>query len=84
MRGGEGQGEGLLLTSYDRTLVVKQITSEDIADVHNILSEYHQVSEDHAWFSTTAFLKHFKKWFTGLCRHTKLVLFFIIFMNYIY
>lgn len=41
---GDGQGEGLLFTSYDRTLVVKQITSEDVADVHNILSEYHQVT----------------------------------------
>ncbi|XP_012697187.1 phosphatidylinositol 5-phosphate 4-kinase type-2 gamma isoform X2 [Clupea harengus] len=42
VRGGEGQGEGLLLTSYDRTLVVKQISSEDVADMHNVLSEYHQ------------------------------------------
>lgn len=40
---GEGQGEGLLFTSYDRTLVVKQISSEDVADMHSILSEYHQV-----------------------------------------
>ncbi|KAF4078569.1 hypothetical protein AMELA_G00200570 [Ameiurus melas] len=39
---GEGQGEGLLFNSYDRTLVVKQISSEDIADMHSILSEYHQ------------------------------------------
>ncbi|KAM9342854.1 phosphatidylinositol 5-phosphate 4-kinase type-2 gamma [Pholidichthys leucotaenia] len=38
----DDQGEGLLLNSYDRTLVVKQISSEDIADMHNILSEYHQ------------------------------------------
>uniref|UniRef100_A0A8C6U3M4 Phosphatidylinositol 5-phosphate 4-kinase type-2 gamma n=1 Tax=Neogobius melanostomus TaxID=47308 RepID=A0A8C6U3M4_9GOBI len=38
----EEQGEGLLLSSYDRTLVVKQISSEDVADMHNILSEYHQ------------------------------------------
>lgn len=38
---GEGQSEGLF-TSYDRTLVVKLISSEDVADMHNILSEYHQ------------------------------------------
>lgn len=38
------QGEGLLLNSYDRTLIVKQISGEDVADMHNILSEYHQVS----------------------------------------
>ncbi|KAL7859291.1 hypothetical protein SRHO_G00144380 [Serrasalmus rhombeus] len=38
---GEGQGEGLF-TSYDRTLVIKQISSEDVADMHSILSEYHQ------------------------------------------
>ncbi|XP_077369371.1 phosphatidylinositol 5-phosphate 4-kinase type-2 gamma [Festucalex cinctus] len=36
------QGEGLLLNSYDRTLIVKQISGEDVADMHNILSEYHQ------------------------------------------
>ncbi|KAF6715121.1 Phosphatidylinositol 5-phosphate 4-kinase type-2 gamma [Oryzias melastigma] len=38
----DDQGEGLLLNSYDRTLVIKQISSEDVADMHNILSEYHQ------------------------------------------
>ncbi|KAF3860839.1 hypothetical protein F7725_001094 [Dissostichus mawsoni] len=32
----------MLLNSYDRTLVIKQISSEDVADMHNILSEYHQ------------------------------------------
>uniref|UniRef100_A0A8C8RDV1 Phosphatidylinositol 5-phosphate 4-kinase type-2 gamma n=1 Tax=Pelusios castaneus TaxID=367368 RepID=A0A8C8RDV1_9SAUR len=30
------------LTSYDRTLVIKEISSEDVADVHNLLSHYHQ------------------------------------------
>lgn len=43
-RSADDQGEGFLLNSYDRTLVIKQISSEDVADVHNILSEYHQVS----------------------------------------
>ncbi|XP_020792675.1 phosphatidylinositol 5-phosphate 4-kinase type-2 gamma-like isoform X1 [Boleophthalmus pectinirostris] len=38
----EGQGGGLLLTSFDRTLVVKEISSEEVEEVHNILSEYHQ------------------------------------------
>uniref|UniRef100_A0A3P8ZN25 Phosphatidylinositol 5-phosphate 4-kinase type-2 gamma n=1 Tax=Esox lucius TaxID=8010 RepID=A0A3P8ZN25_ESOLU len=42
VRGGEAQGEGILLTSYDRTLIIKQISSEDVADTHGILSEYHQ------------------------------------------
>lgn len=42
-RSADDQGEGFLLNSYDRTLVIKQITSEDVADMHNILSEYHQV-----------------------------------------
>lgn len=43
-RSADDQGEGLLLNSYDRTLVIKQISSEEVADVHNILSEYHQVA----------------------------------------
>ncbi|KAI3357819.1 hypothetical protein L3Q82_016208 [Scortum barcoo] len=42
LRSSDDQGEGLLLNSYDRALVVKQISSEDVADMHNILSEYHQ------------------------------------------
>ncbi|KAM4613857.1 phosphatidylinositol 5-phosphate 4-kinase type-2 gamma-like [Polymixia lowei] len=42
VKDGDGQGLGLLLTSYDRTLVVKEISSEEVEDMHNILSEYHQ------------------------------------------
>ncbi|XP_041810768.1 phosphatidylinositol 5-phosphate 4-kinase type-2 gamma-like isoform X1 [Chelmon rostratus] len=38
----DGQRVGLLLTSYDRTLVVKEISSEEVEEMHNILSEYHQ------------------------------------------
>ncbi|XP_029358041.1 phosphatidylinositol 5-phosphate 4-kinase type-2 gamma-like isoform X4 [Echeneis naucrates] len=38
----EGQSEGLLLTSYDRTLVIKEISSEEVEEMHNILSDYHQ------------------------------------------
>ncbi|KAL7407013.1 hypothetical protein ABVT39_001569 [Epinephelus coioides] len=38
----EGQRVGLLRTSYDRTLVVKEISSEEVEEMHNILSEYHQ------------------------------------------
>ncbi|XP_048029615.1 phosphatidylinositol 5-phosphate 4-kinase type-2 gamma [Megalobrama amblycephala] len=38
----KSQEPGLLLTSYDRTLIVKQISSEEVEEVHNILSEYHQ------------------------------------------
>ncbi|XP_075880485.1 phosphatidylinositol 5-phosphate 4-kinase type-2 gamma-like isoform X2 [Nelusetta ayraudi] len=34
--------EGLLLTSYDHTLVVKEICSEEVEEMHDILSEYHQ------------------------------------------
>lgn len=41
----EGQRVGLLLTSYDRTLVVKEISSEEVEEMHNILSEYHQVGQ---------------------------------------
>uniref|UniRef100_A0A452H9C4 Phosphatidylinositol 5-phosphate 4-kinase type-2 gamma n=1 Tax=Gopherus agassizii TaxID=38772 RepID=A0A452H9C4_9SAUR len=38
---GEG-GDRRFLTSYDRTLVIKEISSEDVADVHSLLSHYHQ------------------------------------------
>lgn len=47
MRSVDDQGDCLLLNSYDRALVIKQISSEDVADMHNILSEYHQVRS--AW-----------------------------------
>lgn len=39
----DGEREGLLLASYDRTLVMKEISSEEVAEMHSILSEYHQV-----------------------------------------
>ncbi|XP_061688650.1 phosphatidylinositol 5-phosphate 4-kinase type-2 gamma-like [Syngnathoides biaculeatus] len=42
LKDGEGTCEGLLLASYDHTLVVKEISSEEVAEMHNILSEYHQ------------------------------------------
>ncbi|XP_037107750.1 phosphatidylinositol 5-phosphate 4-kinase type-2 gamma-like [Syngnathus acus] len=38
----EGRCEGLLLTSYDRTLAVKEISSGEVAEMHNFLLEYHQ------------------------------------------
>ncbi|KAG7218490.1 hypothetical protein INR49_009367 [Caranx melampygus] len=44
LKDGEGPCEGLLLTSYDRTLVIKEISSEEVEEMHNILSEYHQGS----------------------------------------
>uniref|UniRef100_A0AAR2K2V4 Phosphatidylinositol 5-phosphate 4-kinase type-2 gamma n=1 Tax=Pygocentrus nattereri TaxID=42514 RepID=A0AAR2K2V4_PYGNA len=36
------QEDRLLLTSYDHTLIIKQISSEEVEDMHHILSEYHQ------------------------------------------
>ncbi|XP_029006457.1 phosphatidylinositol 5-phosphate 4-kinase type-2 gamma-like isoform X1 [Betta splendens] len=42
LKDGEGQSVGLLLTSYDHTLVVKEISSEEVEEMHNILCEYHQ------------------------------------------
>uniref|UniRef100_A0A674NSG0 Phosphatidylinositol 5-phosphate 4-kinase type-2 gamma n=1 Tax=Takifugu rubripes TaxID=31033 RepID=A0A674NSG0_TAKRU len=38
----DGVCVGLLMTSYDRTLVGKEISSEEVEEMHNILSEYHQ------------------------------------------
>uniref|UniRef100_A0A8B9ZVL5 Phosphatidylinositol 5-phosphate 4-kinase type-2 gamma n=1 Tax=Anas zonorhyncha TaxID=75864 RepID=A0A8B9ZVL5_9AVES len=37
----EGSDRRLLL-SFDRTLVVKELSSEDVADVHGLLAHYHQ------------------------------------------
>lgn len=63
---GDGQGEGLLFTSYDRTLIVKQISSEEVADMHNILSEYHQVSHNIAVRTFTVNSSHVKCAFNGI------------------
>lgn len=41
----ETEGGGRFLLSYDRTVVIKEITSEDVADVHSLLSHYHQVRQ---------------------------------------
>ncbi|XP_050019798.1 phosphatidylinositol 5-phosphate 4-kinase type-2 gamma isoform X2 [Microtus pennsylvanicus] len=41
----ESEGsDGRFLISYDRTLVIKEVSSEDIADMHSNLSNYHQGS----------------------------------------
>ncbi|KAI5622908.1 phosphatidylinositol 5-phosphate 4-kinase type-2 gamma-like isoform X1, partial [Silurus asotus] len=42
LKDGENQDDSLLLTSHDRLLIIKQISSEDVEDMHNILPEYHQ------------------------------------------
>ncbi|XP_061066901.1 phosphatidylinositol 5-phosphate 4-kinase type-2 gamma-like [Eubalaena glacialis] len=39
----ESEGsDGRFLISYDRTLVIKEVSSEDTADMHSNLSSYHQ------------------------------------------
>ncbi|XP_004069173.1 phosphatidylinositol 5-phosphate 4-kinase type-2 gamma [Oryzias latipes] len=38
----DGKCVGLMLTSYDRTLVIKEISSEEVEEMHIFLSEYHQ------------------------------------------
>lgn len=43
LKDSDSQDEHLQLTSYDRLLIIKQISSEEVEDMHNILSEYHQV-----------------------------------------
>ncbi|XP_017306212.1 phosphatidylinositol 5-phosphate 4-kinase type-2 gamma [Ictalurus punctatus] len=42
LKDSDSQDEHLQLTSYDRLLIIKQISSEEVEDMHNILSEYHQ------------------------------------------
>ncbi|XP_072927345.1 phosphatidylinositol 5-phosphate 4-kinase type-2 gamma-like [Hemitrygon akajei] len=39
---GESRITVLFLSSYDRRYVIKQISSEDVADMHTFLSDYHQ------------------------------------------
>lgn len=43
----DGKCVGLMLTSYDRTLVIKEISSEEVEEMHIFLSEYHQVNLTH-------------------------------------
>ncbi|KAK5601800.1 Phosphatidylinositol 5-phosphate 4-kinase type-2 gamma [Crenichthys baileyi] len=42
LRDEEGKYLELWLTSYDHTLVVKEISSEEVEEMHSFLSEYHQ------------------------------------------
>ena len=39
----QGRSGARFHTSYDKRYVVKTITSEDVAEMHNILKKYHQV-----------------------------------------
>ncbi|GAB1285998.1 Phosphatidylinositol 5-phosphate 4-kinase type-2 alpha [Apodemus speciosus] len=36
-------------TSYDKRYVIKTITSEDVAEMHNILKKYHQIYSGVSW-----------------------------------
>lgn len=39
----QGRFGNRFLTSYDHRFVIKTVSSEDIAEMHNILKKYHQV-----------------------------------------
>jgi len=42
-----GRSGARFLTSYDRRLIMKSITSEEVALLHQILQPYHAVSANH-------------------------------------
>lgn len=39
-----GRSGARFLTSYDKQFVIKSIISEEVAEMHRILKEYHQVA----------------------------------------
>lgn len=39
----QGRFGSRFLSSYDHRFVIKTVSSEDIAEMHNILKKYHQV-----------------------------------------
>lgn len=39
----QGRFGSRILSSYDHRFVIKTVSSEDIAEMHNILKKYHQV-----------------------------------------
>lgn len=39
----QGRSGARFHTSYDKRYVIKTISSEDVAEMHNILKKYHQV-----------------------------------------
>ena len=39
-----GRSGARFMTSYDKLFVVKTIMSEEVAEMHRILKEYHQVT----------------------------------------
>lgn len=44
----QGRFGNRFLSSYDHRFVIKTVSSEDIAEMHNILKKYHQVRVNHA------------------------------------
>lgn len=47
----QGRFGNRFLSSYDHRFVIKTVSSEDIAEMHNILKKYHQVGElPHKYF----------------------------------
>ena len=43
----QGRSGARFHTSYDKRYVIKTISSEDVAEMHNILKKYHQVITIH-------------------------------------
>lgn len=43
----QGRSGARFHTSYDKRYVIKTISSEDVAEMHNILKKYHQVITDY-------------------------------------
>lgn len=40
---GSGRNGARLWLSYDRLFIIKQITSDDVMEMHRIMQDYHQV-----------------------------------------
>lgn len=47
----QGRSGARFHTSYDKRYVVKTISSEDVAEMHNILKKYHQVITDLSYYN---------------------------------
>ena len=60
-----GRSGARFMTSYDRMYVVKTIMSEEVAEMHRILKEYHQVpNDDHTHTHIHTHILHVLRWVT--------------------
>ncbi|MGH0126218.1 UNVERIFIED_CONTAM: hypothetical protein FKN15_026692 [Acipenser sinensis] len=62
----QGRFGSRFLTTYDRRFVIKTVSSEDIAEMHNILKKYHQAGAEISTVNPEQYSKRFFEFMSNI------------------